>query len=103
MKSLEFERILHHIAVTEPYSAIDRLMRVGPRDPLFFIGIDRGAGLAGGRMDEPRLIVETGMAARVAAIVGPAIGDVGFRLVRVRITGQNGCTCRSWRNGPTAR
>lgn len=43
-------------------------------------------------MDEPRLIIETGMAARVAAIVEPAIGDVGFRLVRVRITGQNGCT-----------
>lgn len=43
-------------------------------------------------MDEPRLIVETGMAARVAAIVAPAIGDVGCRLVRVRITGQNGCT-----------
>ena len=43
-------------------------------------------------MDEPRLIVETGMAARVAAIVAPAIGDVGYRLVRVRITGQNGCT-----------
>jgi len=43
-------------------------------------------------MDEPRLIVETGMAARVAAIVAPAIGDVGYRLVRVRITAQNGCT-----------
>jgi len=43
-------------------------------------------------MDEPRLIVETGMAARVAAIVAPAIGDIGCRLVRVRITGQNGCT-----------
>jgi ribosome maturation factor RimP len=43
-------------------------------------------------MDEPRLITETGLAARVAAIVAPAIGDVGYRLVRVRITGQNGCT-----------
>ena len=43
-------------------------------------------------MEEPRLIVETGLAARVAAIVAPAIGDVGCRLVRVRITGQNGCT-----------
>jgi ribosome maturation factor RimP len=43
-------------------------------------------------MEEPRLILETGLAARVATIVAPAIGDVGYRLVRVRITGQNGCT-----------
>jgi ribosome maturation factor RimP len=43
-------------------------------------------------MEEPRLILETGIAARIAAIVAPAIGDVGFRLVRVKISGQNGCT-----------
>jgi ribosome maturation factor RimP len=43
-------------------------------------------------MDEPRLITEHGMAARVAAIVDPAIIDVGYRLVRVKITGANGCT-----------
>ena len=43
-------------------------------------------------MDEPRLILETGMAARIATIVAPAIGDVGYRLVRVKISGQNGCT-----------
>jgi ribosome maturation factor RimP len=43
-------------------------------------------------MDEPRLILETGMAARIAVIVAPAIADVGFRLVRVKISGQNGCT-----------
>ncbi len=43
-------------------------------------------------MDEPRLILETGMAARIASIVAPAIGDVGCRLVRVKISGQNGCT-----------
>jgi ribosome maturation factor RimP len=43
-------------------------------------------------MTEPRLIVEQGLAARVAAIVAPAIADVGYRLVRVRISGQNGCT-----------
>jgi ribosome maturation factor RimP len=39
-----------------------------------------------------RVITETGMAARVAAIIEPAIADLGFRLVRVRINGQNGCT-----------
>jgi ribosome maturation factor RimP len=43
-------------------------------------------------MSEPRLITETGLAAKVAGIVAPAIEDVGCRLVRVRITGQNGCT-----------
>ena len=43
-------------------------------------------------MDEPRLILETGIAARVATIVAPAIADVGYRLVRVKISGQNGCT-----------
>jgi ribosome maturation factor RimP len=41
---------------------------------------------------EQRIVVETGVAARVAAIVEPAIADIGYRLVRVRITAQNGCT-----------
>lgn len=36
---------------------------------------------------DPRLIVETGVAARVAAIVGPVLEGLGFRLVRVRISG----------------
>jgi ribosome maturation factor RimP len=43
-------------------------------------------------MSEPRLITETGLAAKVAGIVAPAIEDLGYRLVRVRISGQNGCT-----------
>jgi ribosome maturation factor RimP len=42
--------------------------------------------------DEPRLIRETGVAARVAGVVEPVLGQVGCRLVRVRVTGQNGCT-----------
>ena len=41
---------------------------------------------------EPRLVVESGVAARVAVIIEPAIVDLGYRLVRVRVTGQNGCT-----------
>jgi ribosome maturation factor RimP len=41
---------------------------------------------------DERLITESGVAARVAAIVEPAIADLGYRLVRVRVTGQNGCT-----------
>jgi ribosome maturation factor RimP len=39
-----------------------------------------------------RLITETGVAARVAAIVEPAIEDLGFHLVRVKVSSTNGCT-----------
>src|SRR5262245_24088510 len=41
---------------------------------------------------EPRLIVEQGMAARVAAIAEPVLAGLGYRLVRVRISGLAGCT-----------
>jgi ribosome maturation factor RimP len=41
---------------------------------------------------EPRLIAETGLAARVAAIVSPVLAGLGFRLVRVRVSGLDGCT-----------
>jgi ribosome maturation factor RimP len=41
---------------------------------------------------EPRLIVEQGVAARLAAIVEPVLSGLGFRLVRVRVSGLYGCT-----------
>jgi ribosome maturation factor RimP len=41
---------------------------------------------------EPRLIVEQGMAARVAAIAAPVLTGMGYRLVRVRVSGTLGCT-----------
>jgi ribosome maturation factor RimP len=41
---------------------------------------------------EPRVIGESGLAARVAAIAEPVLHDLGFRLVRVRISGAAGCT-----------
>jgi len=41
---------------------------------------------------EPRLIAETGLAARVAAVVSPVLEGLGFRLVRVKISGLDGCT-----------
>ena len=41
---------------------------------------------------DKRLITENGVAARVAAIVEPVIEDLGFNLVRVRVTPTNGCT-----------
>ena len=43
-------------------------------------------------LEDDRLIRETGLDARVAAIVGPVIAGLGFRLVRVNISGLNGLT-----------
>jgi ribosome maturation factor RimP len=40
---------------------------------------------------EPRLIVEPGLPARVATIVEPVIEQLGYRLVRVRISSAEGC------------
>jgi ribosome maturation factor RimP len=42
--------------------------------------------------NEPRLVVETGLAARVASAIEPALGTLGFRLVRVKVTGRDGGT-----------
>jgi ribosome maturation factor RimP len=42
--------------------------------------------------DEPRLITEPGRAARVAAIAEPVLAALGYRVVRVRISGFAGCT-----------
>ena len=41
---------------------------------------------------EPRLIAEQGIAARVAAISEPVLDGIGYRLVRVKISGADGCT-----------
>jgi ribosome maturation factor RimP len=41
---------------------------------------------------EARFLHETGVAAEIAALVEPALGDLGFRLVRVTISGHNGTT-----------
>lgn len=43
-------------------------------------------------LNEPRLITENGMASRVGRIVDPIIRSLGYRLVRVKISGLNGCT-----------
>ena len=43
-------------------------------------------------IDEPRLIVEQGIAARVAALAAPVLSGLGYRLVRVRVSGTVGQT-----------
>jgi ribosome maturation factor RimP len=48
--------------------------------------------IAAGPLAEPRLIVEPGMASRVAATVAPVLMDLGFRLVRVKVSALDGCT-----------
>jgi ribosome maturation factor RimP len=42
--------------------------------------------------EERRLITEPGRAARVAALAEPVLAGLGYRLVRVRISGSAGCT-----------
>ena len=43
-------------------------------------------------LNEPRLVTETGVAARVALIAAPVLGDLDLRLVRVKLSGQDGMT-----------
>ena len=42
--------------------------------------------------DEPRLITETGVSARVASIAAGVLGALGFRLVRVKVSNRDGGT-----------
>ncbi|MEP9377024.1 ribosome maturation factor RimP [Aquabacter sp. CN5-332] len=42
--------------------------------------------------NEPRLITETGVSARVAAIAEPVLADLGYRLVRVKVSSRDGGT-----------
>jgi ribosome maturation factor RimP len=54
---------------------------------------DRPTALAdAGFADETRLVTEQGRAARVAAIAEPVLAGLGYRLVRVRVSGFAGCT-----------
>jgi ribosome maturation factor RimP len=46
----------------------------------------------GGPASDARFIGETGLAADVAALAEPVLIDMGFRLVRVAISGRDGTT-----------
>lgn len=43
-------------------------------------------------LNEKRYIRETGLETRIARIVEPVANDMGFSLVRVKVTAENGCT-----------
>lgn len=43
-------------------------------------------------LTEKRYVKETGLEQRIAAIVEPVANDLGYSLVRVRVTQENGCT-----------
>lgn len=53
---------------------------------------DQVADQTPAQASEPRLIVETGIEAQVAAIIEPVIESLGCQLVRIRTTGDNGFT-----------
>ena len=69
---------------------------MGPPDPLFFMFGTRVsetyAQWAPIAEDEPRIVIETGVGARVARLIEPVLNAEGFRLVRVRVSGMNGMT-----------
>ena len=44
------------------------------------------------KLNEKRYIKETGLETRLAAIIEPVANDLGYALVRVKITAENGCT-----------
>lgn len=43
-------------------------------------------------LSEPRLVIEPGAAARVSAVATPVLEAMGYRLVRIKISGDAGCT-----------
>jgi ribosome maturation factor RimP len=43
-------------------------------------------------LTEPRYVKQTGLEVRIARIVEPIANDLGYSLVRVKVTQENGCT-----------
>ena len=80
-------------------------LRVGPSGPLFFFWVDLTSGRGhfqrcsederikvSGAVSEARIFSETGVAGEIAALIEPTLNDLGFRIVRVAISGRNGTT-----------
>ncbi len=53
-------------------------------------GLSQTTSTSGG--NDSRFIRETGMAASVAALVGPVLDDMGFRVVRISVSGRDAQT-----------
>jgi ribosome maturation factor RimP len=64
---------------------LDSLLTLDMTDPI-------SGSVATDLLAEPRLVVEPGMAARVSAVAGPVLQGMGYRLVRIKISGESGCT-----------
>src|SRR5262245_37752432 len=62
----------------------DAAPSAAPSEPRLLVEPGLSAGVA--------TIVEPGLSARVATIVEPVIEQLGYRLVRVRVSGAEGCT-----------
>jgi ribosome maturation factor RimP len=54
-------------------------------------------------LSEKRYIKETGVEARIARIIEPVAIDLGYSLVRVKITQENGCTLQIMAEDATGR
>ncbi|GLQ12327.1 ribosome maturation factor RimP [Devosia yakushimensis] len=54
-------------------------------------------------LTEKRYIKETGLEARIARIVEPVANDLGFSLVRIKVTQENGCTLQIMAEDENAR
>ncbi len=51
-------------------------------------------------LQEARLIAETGLGARVAAVAAPVLEGLGYRLVRARVSGTVSCTVQIFAERP---
>ncbi|RYE07157.1 MAG: ribosome maturation factor RimP [Hyphomicrobiales bacterium] len=54
-------------------------------------------------MNEKRYVKETGLEQRIAAIVEPVANGLGYSLVRVKVTQENGCTLQIMAEDATGR
>jgi ribosome maturation factor RimP len=70
---------------TQPNASKNSLLTLDMTDPtLDAVDLDLLA--------EPRLVTEPGLGARVSAVAGPVLQGMGYRLVRIKVSGEQGCT-----------
>lgn len=82
-----------HVWEWGPTGTRSFLLPEGPMTETSNAKTDNGARAAAlATLDEPRLSHETGVAARVAHVAEKVLADLNLRLVRVKISAQDGCT-----------